>query len=75
MCTRKALTPPAVAQSYLLVIHNDHDMNSKHIIIFHNVNTFKYIKNIYKYIRGTRCCFISQKIGQMGNTNVEVFLS
>lgn len=30
-------------------VHNDHDINSQHIFIIHDVKTLTNIKNIYKY--------------------------
>lgn len=60
-------------------VHNDHDMNYKHIFILRDVKTFKYIKNIYKYCdilffyvaTYEGCAVLYHR--KLENTNVEVF--
>lgn len=60
-------------------VHNDHDMNYKHIFILRDVKTLKYIKNIYKYCdilffyvaTYEGCAVLYHR--KLENTNVEVF--
>lgn len=81
MCTQKAIPPPAVAQSYLLVMSTVTMSWIIRIFPFlwceNSKKYFKILQNIVTFFSillwGTCCCGISQKIGQMENTNLEVF--